>query len=46
MGRKTEAGQIVIEFLVLVVCFCVLATVIKFKLTDLEKQRAMRWEQR
>jgi hypothetical protein len=46
MDRKASSGQIVIEFLILLVCFCVLLTVIKYKVIDAEKKKMFRWEER
>jgi len=44
MGRKTHSGQVLIEFLILLVCLGCLYSVIRYKAVDLGKAKHFRWE--
>lgn len=44
MGRKTDSGQVLIEFLVLLICLGCLYSVIRYKAVELHKTKQFRWE--
>lgn len=44
MVCKNPSGQILTEFLVLLICLICLFSVIRYKTIDLEKTKTLRWE--
>lgn len=46
MDRKTSSGQILIEFMVLIICLGCLYSIIHYKHIDLNKTKASRWDKK
>lgn len=44
MERKTQNGQVMIEFIVLAICLSCLFAIIRYKSIDLNKTKNYRWE--